>query len=180
MLMPRLPRATYTDCTRDSRSVYLSQTSKRDGVKMQRCSRNLNNVPCCCESNWRVWQHRGTKKTKDDSRSLSLSLQWSDESAVAKKRNRHTWMFIKVLGTGVRIKFLYSELWGLFVFFWRSSLCWCCPFCVLPGPPSRILWLWPHLWTTPQFNLPNVITGQANQPPGRLLGPAKHYQLWHT
>lgn len=32
----------------------------------------------------------------------------------------------------------------------------------------------------PQFNLPNVIMDQANQPPGRLWGLAKHYQLWHT
>lgn len=33
-----------------------------------------------------------------------MNQQWP------KKRNRHTWMFIKVLCTGVRIKFLYSEL----------------------------------------------------------------------
>lgn len=127
----------------------------------------------------RIWQHRGEiwqqwKMIQDH----CLLLQWSDESAVTEKR--HTWMFIKVLGH--KGENWVSLFWApdLFVLFWRSSLCWCCPVCVLPGPPSHILWLWPLLWTAPQFNLPNVRMSQANQPLGRLQGPAKHFQLWHT
>ena len=57
--------------------------------------------------------------------------------------------------------------------------CLRCLVFVLPGPPSHIPWPWPLLHTAAQFNLPNAVMGQANQPPERHWGPAKHFQLWH-
>lgn len=87
-------------------------------------------------------------------------------------------MFIKVLCRGVRIKFLYSELWGLFVFSEGHLFIGAAHFVSFLGlhPASCGS---DHI-SGPQFNLPNVIMDQANQPPGRLWGLAKHYQLWHT
>lgn len=96
-------------------------------------------------------------------------------------RKRDKSVSVKVLCTGVRIKFLYSEhqaclpcseghlLFMLLSFF----------FFVLPLPPSRFPWPWPLLHTAAPFNLPNAVMGQANQPPERHWDPAKHFQLWH-
>lgn len=147
----------------------------------------LNNVPrcCCCVMKHltalaalrQIWQQ--WKMIQDH----CLLLQWKDESAMDKKRD--TWMTIKVLGARVRIKFLYSELQaslscseGHLLFMLPSFHFFF--FFVLPGPSSHIPWLWPLLRTAPQFNLPNAVMGQANQPPVRLRGTAKQIQLCCT
>lgn len=84
----------------------------------------------------------------------------------------------KVSCARVRVKFLYSEPRASLSCIEGHLLFTMLSFFVLSGPPSHIPCSWPQLCTAAQFNLPNAVTGQANQPPESHQGPAKHFQLW--
>lgn len=55
--------------------------------------------------------------------------------------------------------------------------CLRCLVFVLPGPSSHIPWPWPLLRTAAQFNLPNAVMDQANQPTEKHWAPARYFQF---
>lgn len=109
---------------------------------------------------------------KDDSRSLSvLAMKWWI-SKDQKKRQTHVDVCHKSWAQGWELSFSILSCKPLCLVL-KVISCLPCPVCVLPGPPSHIPWPWPLLHTAAQFNLPNAVMGQANQPPeGETLGPS--------
>lgn len=112
---------------------------------------------------------------KDDARSLCV-LAINDESARTKKRARRTRMPLKVFGTWVRIRFLYSELKASLsrseghVLFTPPGFC---PSCMGLRPTSR----GPGRCSVLHHSL--IFQMQWRAKPICHWVPAKHFQLWH-
>lgn len=126
-------------------------------------------------------EHHGSDNPKIWHQWEMILICCCPESARIKKIKIKTEIkFSTDMGTRVRDAVLYSEQT---VSLWRSPLAHAKLhffFFVFPGLPSDILRHQPLPCTAPHHNLQNAAMGQANQPLGRLWGPAKQFQLWHN
>lgn len=129
------------------------------------CSGILNTAPRWCTS---TGANLAEKETQFET-TVCYCTEMMNQQTPKKETDTHgcltqSW----AQGWELSFSILSSKPLRLFL---KVIVCSRCPVFVLPGPPSHIAW--PLLLTAAQFNLPNAVMGQVNQPP---LGPSD--SLW--